>query len=350
MVPQSLLLVLLLAEAVLLGAALLVLFTSGLLTSRRHRRRPRTRAVEEILADAVLRDDGPPDILTALGGLRRREQVRLFVRLGSSLRGRERNALRELARTVGLHAYAKSLCRSRLWWRRLRGVRVLGLVGGGEDWVLALAGDREPLVREQVAHWCGEHPSPAAVLTLIGKLADPSRASRFAVQNALCRIGVPAVEPLIARLRTTRDPAELLAGLGVARAVGDARLAPVVVERARSRDPRVRRAACRALGRIGGEAAEARLLERLTDDEAVVAGAAAAALGELGHWPAAPTLARLLASPSWDVRSRAAAALVRMGAPGELVLRMASRSSEPVAADMARHALDTAAVTAAATR
>lgn len=350
MVPESLLLVVLLAESALLGAALLVFFTSGLLTSRRRGRRPRSRAVEEILAEAVLRDDVPPEALTALAGLRRGEQVGLFVRLGSNLRGREQRALRELARTIGLRAYAESLCQSRWWWRRLRGVRVLGVVGGREERVLALAGDREPLIREQVAHWCGDHPSPAALLTLIGMLADPARASRFAVQNALSRIGVPAVEPLIARLRTSGDVAELVAGLGVARAVGDARLASVVVEHTRSPEPGIRRAACRALGRIGGEAGEARLLDRLADDEAAVVAAAATALGELGHWPAAPALSRLLSSPSWDIRSCAAAALARLGAPGELVLSRAARSSEPAAADVAQHALDTAAVTAVGMR
>jgi HEAT repeat protein len=82
----------------------------------------------------------------------------------------------------------------------------------------------------------------------------------------------------------------------------------------------------------------------LEDPETSVRAAAAVALGEMGHWPAGPYLVKRLGDPAWDVRAAAGRALVRIGPPGELLLRKMLTSEDSFAADMARYALDTAGV------
>lgn len=353
-VPNWLLMDVVAAEVVLLAAAWLIILIHGARTMMERRREPWIAEARDLVVQGMLAGSLPEGAGRELDRLSRRERVRLFKRVAPNLRGVERAWLGELAEELGLIDFGRRLSRSRFWWRRLRGTRLLTLTGGAQDAVLPLADDSSPLVRSQVAEWCGSHPSGHAVDTLIGMLGDRSQAGRFAVQDALIRIGTPAIEPLAEALRKMTVPSdrvgpaaredEIRAGLAVARGLGDRRLAEAVLRLSEHPSAAVRAAAFRALGSAGGEEAARRLVDGLDDPDARARTAAASALGELGHWQAAPQLARSLGDTAWDVRSAAGRALVRIGPPGEILLRRALRSDDRFVSDMARHAMDTAAV------
>ncbi|MFW5947304.1 MAG: HEAT repeat domain-containing protein [Gemmatimonadota bacterium] len=343
-VPDWLLLDIIAAQAAALALVWGVVLVHGALAARRRARQPVLSEARRVIVRGLLDGSLDGSELEKLQRLPRGERIRLLNRVTPNLRGREREWLGWLAEELGLVDYGRRLIRSRFWWRRLRGARLLTLAGGSGDAVLRLAGDPHPLVRTQVAEWCGANPSEHAVATLVGMLGDPSQASRFAVQDALVRIAAAAVEPLARALRRSPGEPEILAALTVARGIGDSRLARPVLRLADHDSARVRAAAFRALGLAGGREAAERLERGLGDPDAGARAAAASSLGELAHWQAGPALARALGDTSWDVRAAAGRALLRIGPPGELLLRRVMKRGDGFAADMARHALDTAGV------
>ncbi|MFO7895095.1 MAG: HEAT repeat domain-containing protein [Longimicrobiales bacterium] len=353
-IPDWLLLDVALVEGVALAGAWLVILAHGVRAMYQRSREPQIAEARDAVVGGLLAGSLEERDREKLEPLSRSERVRLFNRVAPNLRGRERGWLGELAEDLGLVEYGQRMSRSRFWWRRLRGARLLTLAGGAGDAVLRLADDPHPLVRSQVAEWCGANPSEHAVATLIGMLGDPSQTSRFAVQDALVRIGTETIEPLrdelaripveAADIRSERDVKAAIAGLGVARGIGDSRLTDPLLRLTDHPVPEVRELAYRALGGTGSRDAADRLEQGLEDPDTSARAAAAAALGELEHWPAGPRLARALSDPAWDVRAAAGRALVRLGPPGELLLRRTMKADDSFAADMARHALDTAGV------
>ena len=343
-IPNWLLLDVFYVEATVLLVAWVAILGHGVRAMRKRAREPFLTEAREAVVRGLLKGTLGEDGRAAVERLGRAERVRLFTRVAPNLRGQERNWLGELAEELGLVDYGQRLSRSRFWWRRLRGARLLTLAGRAGDAVLRLADDRHALVRSQVAEWCGANPSEHAVDTLIGMLGDPSQASRFAVQDALVRIGQASVEPLGKALKAAQAPREAVAGLVVARGIGDSRLAPALLHLADHASPAVRREAFRAMATTGGKSVAERLIEGLQDEDVEARAAAATALGELGYWQAGPRLVDALSDPAWDVRAAAGRALIRIGPPGELLLRRARDADDPFAADMARHAMDTAGV------
>ncbi len=353
-IPDWLLIDVAIAEGVLLALAWLIILGHGVRGMIRRAREPRIAEARDAVVRGLLAGTLDEIDRETVDRLSRGDRVRLFDRVAPNLRGRERGWLGDLAEELGLVEYGKRLSRSRFWWKRLRGARLLTLAGGAGDAVLRLAEDPHPLVRSQVAEWCGANPSERSVDTLIGMLADPTQASRFAVQDALVRLGTDAIDGLAEALdRIPISPGEVgpgqdargaMVGLAVARGIGDSRLSPSILRLADHPVADVRAVAFLALGTAGGGDAAARLIEGLEDPEEEVRTAAATALGELEHWPAGPGLVKALGDPAWDVRAAAGRALVRIGAPGELLLRRALSSEDSFAADMARYAMDTADV------
>lgn len=344
-IPDRILLDIALLEAAALLLTWVVILVGGIRSGRRRRREPRRVEARNALVRGTL--SGAIDLAgrRVLASLPRRERIRLLEGLASNLRGREREWLGSLVEETDLMPYARRLSRSRLWWRRLRGARLLNLAGAAGMEVLRMADDPAPIVRGQVAEWCGDHPSDRSVATLVGMLDDPAQASRFAVQDALVRIGGPAVEPLADALAAATEQTAILTGLEVAEGIRDSRLAATAVAFTDHRSPAVRAAAFRVLGATGGRDAADRLERGLEDRDPAVRAAAATALGELGHWPSGPRLVRALEDRAWDVRFASGRALVRLGPPGELLLRrVMDTASNSFAADMARHAMDTAGV------
>lgn len=244
-----------------------------------------------------------------------------------------------MAEQLGFVREASKACRSRRWWRRLRGVRILTALEAGEEVVPRLAHDPHPLVRAEVVAWLSTRPSPERLGDLLGMLADPAAVARFGVQDALLNLGASAVGPLARYLREMEDPDCLVAALEVARGLAAAEFLEPGLALAGAPQAEVRAEAARLLGALGGEPGAQRLLELLADPEATVRAAAAESLGRLSERSLAPQLARLLSDPSWQVRKRAGLALRCLGSPGKVLLRKWSLEAESPAGVMARHVL-----------
>ena len=324
----------------LLAASWVVLLIRGAVTLVRGRRESALADARERLTRGVCQLALEAGDLQALRRLALAERFELVAALAPHLRGHERAWLDDVAIDLGLRDQAIWLCRSAFWWRRLLGVRLLTMIGGGEAVVLRLSADPDPGIRAQVAEWVGANSTPAGVQTLIGMLSDPAPACRFTVENTLLRLGPMIVDALAQRIRVSGDPTELWSALHVARAIGDPDLLPAVLAASESPDLQARVAATRALGGLGGAAATDRVLALLEDPEVAVRATAASALADIGYWSGAIRIRPLLMDTEWDVRAAAGAALARLGAPGLLVLRGAIASQDPFAADMARLSLD----------
>jgi HEAT repeat protein len=321
-------------------AALLLLFGHGVAMERADRRQgPRLHEGRELLRQVARGDAPPAGYLERLAALPLRVRVRLFTELAPSLAGAQRDELSRLARHVGLAAHGERLCRSRFWWRRLHGVRLLGAIGAGHEVVPPLLDDPSPSVRAEAVEWVADHPDPPLVDRLLRLLAEPRGEMRFAIRDSLLRLGARAIEPLEAYLEA-HGGAAVVAGMDVAAGLPHPRFASAALRLRGDALPHVRAQAAGLLGAIGGDDAVAALQSLLRDGDAEVRAAAAGGLGRLGHWPAAPALAALLRDPAWDVRRAAAVALRALGSPGLLLLRRALGDDDAFAADMARQVLD----------
>ncbi|HEX7241509.1 MAG TPA: HEAT repeat domain-containing protein [Longimicrobiaceae bacterium] len=322
------------------AGALLLIFGHGLQLAARRRwsapRLARGRAVLHALMDGTA---VPPEEMRALRALPVRLRVRLVVELASSVAGTQRTRLSRLAEEMGLTQSAERLCRSRLWWRRLRGIRLLAAVDAGVDAVPPLLDDPHPVVRADAAEWAAAHPGPAVLGRLLAHLDDPSSLARFSVQDSLLRMGAAASEPLLRHLET-RSGEDARPALEVAAGLADVRFFPVAVRLCGDADPAVRACAAELVGAIGGGEGTELLAALLDDPDAGVRAAATRALGALRHWPAASGLALRLRDSAWIVRREAGLALRAVGSPGLLFLRRALDDPDPFAADMARQVLD----------
>jgi hypothetical protein len=245
----------------------------------------------------------------------------------------------ELAHAIGLVARAEKLCCSRFWWRRLRGARVLTVLRGGDTVMPLLLHDAHAVVRAQAAEWAASQASPRIVATLLEHVNDPESFSRFAVQDALVRMGDLAVDHVRRYLEEHKD-ALADGALRVAFAMADPRFVPVATRLAQNPNAEVRARAVALLGAVGAADEVAPVTAHLTDPEPAVRAAAARALGRMGHWPRAPALASLMRDTSWDVRRAAGLALRDLGSPGLIMLRKMSTDANQFAADMARQVLD----------
>jgi HEAT repeat protein len=310
----------------------------GPLLSRAH------ASLVEIVSQEANQDQPiDPELVRSLKQLSPRQQIMLLTRLASSLDGGQRSSFTALARDLGLIARAEQHCRSRLWWRRLYGCRLLTLLGGGETVVPALLNDRQPEVRAQAATWAAGHPDPAIIDALLEQLATPSPMCRFAIQDALLRLGGPVIDPL-AEYLARHDGREVEAALEVAIGLADPRLLAPALVKCRDAEPRVRALAASVIGALGGEETLFLLRDLLDDPAEDVRAAAAEALGRLGDLPSAPALALRLRDRAWEVRRASGLALRQFGAPGLLYLRRALSDTDPYAADMARQLLDISAL------
>jgi hypothetical protein len=327
-------------EAALLVSALVVIFGHALWLQRSRRRDAALLArAHAALSEMLQRSDAAPDAAPVVGALSLALRIRLFSDLAVSLSGGAAARLTTLASASGLTAAAERWGRSRWWWRRLRGVRLLTVIGGGTSMVPGLLDDPNPFVRAQAAEWAAAHPTPDVIQRLLGALAGGGQLFRFSAQDALGRIGRQAIDPISDFLATHRGaPTEPV--LEVTVGLPDARLLPSALRSAGDAAARVRALAAALLGALGGDQAVAALMRMLADQSTTVRAAAVRALGHLGEWQAAPRIAPLLRDRTWQVRKDTGLTLRRFGAPGMLYLRRAVADADPFAADMAIQMLD----------
>lgn len=321
-------------------AALALLLGHGVWLAVRERRfGPRRAAARTAIVVGLVERPQEALPVSILEGLPLSERRRILGSAEAALAGDQRTALHDLARRAGVLRRAERACRSLNWERRLRGVRVFSMVGGGEQVVPRLFEDRRAEVRAEAALWAAEHPQPAIVARLVALLGDEATLCRFMVKDSLLRLGAHAVEPLSEHLATATGAAASL-GLEVATSLRDPRLLGAGLELVGSADPALRRRAVDLLGALGGDRAVGVLAARLGDEVAEVRAAAARALGGGKHWSSAAGLAAALRDPSWDVRREAGLALRALGASGELLLRRTLTDEDRFARDMARLMLD----------
>ncbi len=343
MIGEALLDGIMIVEASLLALAVLLFMLHGIWLHVRTRRRRAMRTVGRARLARLLAPHGVAtlDDVNALRALPPRVLVPLFTELGKNLAGEQKVALRELARTLGLVDLARRRTQRRRWRERLRGARFLAQIGEPDPLVLSLLRDPHAAVRAQAAEWAGSDPTPAVIERMLELLADPATLSRFAVQDALLRMGEPVVVPLAEYLVLHEGPAAL-AGLRVAAATGDRRFLQIALHYSYDMAPDGATAATSAelLSAIGGAEVSQRLLEMLEHPAERAQLAAIRGLGRMRHWPATSRLAAMLDHPRWKVRHAAALALRTIGAPGVLHLRRARSEGSTERSEIASLVLD----------
>jgi len=339
-VDRNLLDFVMLVEIALLAVAVGVFFAHGvwLFVTQKQFLRDMT-AARDSLARLLTRGTINIEEIDALRKAPRDAQVAAFLEASRNLTGMGKERLRFVAGEVSLLDRARKLCESRLWTRRLRGARVLARMDVADPLIEKLLADPNPAVRAQAAEWAATHPTASVISIMLTMLADPATQARFAVQDALLRMGATVADPLASFLETHSGlPGE--SGLRVAESLAEPRFLPAALRHSASVEVGLRSAAANLLGAIGGAAAAERLTELLKDPDSRVRAAAAHGLGRMQHWPAAAQLADCLRDSAWGVRRDAGLALRAIGAPGVLFLRRALKGNDPFAADMSQQVLD----------
>jgi HEAT repeat protein len=340
MVSERLLNIIMLIEVGLLALAVSLFFVHGLwlhVTARRVARVSKMAAVS--LARLVNGRFVNAKDVELLKKLSDDVQTDAILNTSRSLSGSGKDRVRFVAQQIGVVDRARALCRHRRWTRRLRGARILSQLDVASPLVQRLLADPHPAVRAQAAEWAAAQPSATVVSAMLELLADPATQARFAVQNALLRMGNVIAGPLSEFLDKHSDRAAE-AGLRVAESVAGAQFLKSALRLSRVEDVGVRQGAAKLLGAIAGEEAAARLVEMLRDDDSHVRAVAAGALGRMRYWQAGSQLAECLRDERWRVRREAGLALRAIGAPGTLLLRRAVKGSDRFAADMAQQVLD----------
>jgi hypothetical protein len=339
-INRNLLDLVMLLELALLIFAVVVFFAHGLwlfLTEKKTLQE--MAAARDSLAHLLTRATINIEEIETLRRMPRDVQVAAFLEISRNLTGTGKDRLRFIAREVLLLDRARKLCESPRWPRRLRGARLLARMDVADPIVEKLLADPNPAVRAQAAEWAAAHPSPTVISAMLSMLADPATQARFAVQDAMLRMGSIIADPLAAFLETHSGlPAE--SGLRVAEALSETRFLPAGLHHSASDDSGVRVAAANLLGAIGGAESAERLTNLLKDPDSPVRAAAAHGLGRMHHWQSASQLAESLRDSTWRVRREAGFALRALGAPGALFLRRALKGSDAFASDMAQQVLD----------
>jgi hypothetical protein len=126
-----------------------VIFTAVIVCAARREHHARTLSqglsaarpkLRDLLADPEARGEGALAIACLPVELR----IALFSEFAGTLLGEERERLASLAQTTGLTAHAEARCRSRRWWLRLQGVRLLTLIGSNQEFLPVLLEDSDP--------------------------------------------------------------------------------------------------------------------------------------------------------------------------------------------------------------
>lgn len=336
MIDERLLEMVMWGEISLLALSVAVFFFHGLWLHFSDKRDARLTGAGRRALVRLLDAEGSLSLadIETLRALPRDVQTTVFLEISKNLTGGASEDLKRIAGLTGIFVRAREMCTSRRWTLRLRGARLLAQMEQSDSLVTRLLHDPHPAVRAQAAEWAAAHPTPEVFDDLLDLLADPETLYRFAVQDALLRIGRDATEPLTRYLENHSGHAAA-AGLHLAAAMVEPAFIPAAMSHSRQGIPEVRAAAASLLGAVGGAEAASRLVELLEDADPEVRAAAASGLGRMRHWPAASRLTAMLGDSSWAPRRAAALALRAIGAPGVLLLRRAASSPIQRTSDIA---------------
>lgn len=251
----------------------------------------------------------------------------------------DRGRVVDLARASGWRRRIRRLARSRvLWWRRLRAVALVRLLGREEDAEVLEALVSDPRAEVEAAAVTAVRAlTPDGLLPgLLAEARDVDPGRERMLSEALVAYGDRLVGPLRAALRRAEREDELTFLLSVAADLGAPELREAVL--ASRDDPRleVRIAAVRALRAFpADEDVRGALRDAARDPAWEVRTQAARGLGERGGPAAAELLGDLLRDTSWWVRLRAGLALRELGEEGRSVLARAREGTDEFARDMA---------------
>ena len=320
------------------GAVLITIWISSLIRAHMIRIEPRLAEARDAVVAAMSGDPvRTAGALSHLSRFSKRYITGVLLDLAPSVSGFSRSILVALGYQIGVIDKAVAGIDSPRWSIRLHSARVLTAFGIDLTDRYALLGDRSPDVRAQAANWCVAVQNQVGIDHLIRLLGDADGQCRFAAQDALIRIGLPATEALLRALDIAEHDVEARI-LEIAAARRDDRYADRAQEiLADSFDPN-RALAVRVLASTGIPSAGPILTDLLRDSSEDVVLAAIDGLGKMSYWSGAAAVEALLHHPSWAVRRQAAMTLLALGAPGTVLLRADAPGQGP-AAEMARHAL-----------
>lgn len=234
---------------------------------------------------------------------------------------------RAIVEAMALFPVAERYLRSRLWWRRARALRALGLIQARDHTAALVAALDDPHqdVRAAALDGLTDMRDLTALHAIVVRVHDTSlhRGRRGA---ALKAFGSDC-EPFLLEL-SELDSANRLNYIQALAICGTARSRPVLCRWTRDTRIEVRATAFEALAYVGLDDAAARVaIEGLESDDPQVRAMAAYALrGWQGSGDAAACLAPHLAD-TWAVAVQAARTLQLMGPAGSLELQ--ARASSP---------------------
>jgi HEAT repeat protein len=334
----ELLIVSVIVIGVAIAAVLITVTVSSLVESHRIRVEPVLGAARRTVVTALSGGESEFGAADAcLSRLSERQVIAVLLDLAPSVTGESRSILEALGERAGVLTRARSGVKRHRWFTRLYSARVLTALGVESEELSRLLSDRSSEVRSQAAAWTVVAPNPESIGRLIGLLSDPDGLCRFAAQDALIRIGLPASEALIDALGTD-DKEVTRRVLEIAAAMGDARFFRPAMTFTTDPSPTTRALAAAVLARTAEPNAGPALVALLDDQSEDVVLAAATGIGTLSFWPGATSIEPLLGHPSWELRKQAGLTLLSLGAPGTILLRTTA-PGDGLAAEMAVQAL-----------
>jgi HEAT repeat protein len=258
------------------------------------------------------------------------------------LGGEALSKLRALYERLGLGSLALRLVHSLFWWRRLEGIRLLGVTGGGDvvEVLLEALKDQHAIVRLAAARSLGRIRSPKAIKPIIEIMAASRQLSRRQLAQTLVAFG-PVTHPALRRIVASEEGDEAYRRLAataieVLAITGDIDSGPEIRRSLLSEEMEVRIAAYKAVVLLHLPLTEEELRRGLTDPAWQVRAQAALAAGKVGGDDLVTDLGACLTDRSWWVRQNAGTALYALGPRGVEQLEIVSQTSpDRFARDMA---------------
>ncbi|MFB6097770.1 MAG: HEAT repeat domain-containing protein [Salinibacter sp.] len=312
-----------------------------LVSKRRARTRKRDKAAWRRLLLDILAGDAPPEALSNRVEMANRHRFLSFlVSYAITIRGREHQTLREVARPF-LPSVERDL-QDRSPMIRAQAVQRLGLLGDSETHAPLLRDaldDPSQFVGGVAFRHLAKWSDPDDVPLLLEAVRRLSRADRTQLVASLVELGenaAPFLRTALADDERTRFEREVCAE--TLRWLGDVDAASVAADLLATTDPppELTAALLRLLRRVGGTR-HASIVRPYCDDEVpFVRIQAARALGQLGESSDGALLAeRVRTDPSRWVALSAAQSLAELGRTDQLrQLRDAASDRGPIAADL----------------
>jgi len=282
------------------------------------------------------------EFLRVLDGVRPDSVAAVIQRHGAQINGEAwESVVEQVRRSRWFGTELGRRLRSRFWWRRLVGARMLAVLGGEKDLsvVRRLVSDKHPAVKVAAIAVLRRVCTPELLASVLDEAIAAPSVVRHYFFDTLLTVGPALVPTLRQRLGMPRDDHEIPALLRLAGEVGAPELLVAILPHARHPDMETRAAAARALGAYPHAQACDALVGLLSDHHWQVRARAASALGSIRALDARDVLTAALRDANWWVRLRAAVALRQLGPAGVSLLKTAERSGDRFAAEMARYTL-----------